>query len=173
MQTTKPFTLGSVSSGTLRTEDLLPVFAYTLADLARSPVSNTLVFKSEHMAEIWQDAIDTIDQDTHPDAEDSGPEQLAALIDAIQEYCPPFVFFGAHPGDGADFGFWPDWEALDDAFDYDRDGIPRNEVAFDDQQIIVRFRCDCISLTENHVPNCGRDDVTVMDMDRNVLWTTT
>jgi hypothetical protein len=152
-----PFTLGSVSSGTLRTEDLLPVFAYTLADLARSPVSNILVFKSEHMAEIWQDAIDTIDQDTHPDAEDSGPEQLAALIDAIQEYCPPFVFFGALPGDGADFGFWPDWDALDKPRPW-WDSHRTIQVQ-QDQKVLIQF-------------DLGRSNVTVMDMDRNVLWTT-
>jgi putative lipase involved disintegration of autophagic bodies len=159
-----PFTLGSVSTGTLRAEDLLPAFANKLQELGGEGM--TLLNEAYHFLENVLDFQDPYDVEY--------PGILAHdLVEELSGRCPPFVFFGAHPGDGADFGFWPDWDALEEAFDYDRDGIPRNEVAFDDQQIIVRFRCDCISLTENHVPNCGRDDVTVMDMDRNVLWTTT
>jgi hypothetical protein len=157
MTTTQPFTLGSVSTGTLRAEDLLPAFANALADLEGNR-NRPLIVAADGEIDYESERASFL---------------LGDMQDALEVSCPPFVFFGAHPGDGADFGFWPDMEALEEAFDYDRDGIPRNEVAFDDQQIIVRFRCDCISLTENHVPNCGRDDVTVMDMDRNVLWTTT
>jgi len=34
------------------------------------------------------------------------------LFTFMQEYCPPYVYFGSHIGDGADIGFWPDIEGL-------------------------------------------------------------
>ena len=146
------FQLGSISTGTLRPEDLLPAFTYKLGELAHNPVSNTSVFKSAGMAEIWQGAIDTINA---PDYVHDYDELLDGITDALQEYCPPFVYFGAHPGDGADFGFWPDI-----------DGI---------QEIVNIAECDAsqgISCPDDGVIVQVSDhgNVTVMDMERNVIW---
>jgi hypothetical protein len=39
-------------------------------------------------------------------------EDMTECLDAL---CPDYVTFGAHEGDGADFGFWVAWDSLEDA----------------------------------------------------------
>ena len=147
------FQLGSISTGTLRTEDLLPAFAYTLGALAHNPISNTSVFKSEAMAEIWQGAIDIINtpDDIHLDIH----EVIDELQDALQEYCPPFVYFGTLEGDGADFGFWPDRDSIEEIMPLDRTvGEGDDEITIDG--VIVQVS--------------DHGNVTVMDLERHVIW---
>ncbi|NIR13713.1 MAG: hypothetical protein GWN86_07085 [Desulfobacterales bacterium] len=102
MLTYKQFQLGSVSSGTLRPENLLPVFANTLESFDSS---DDLI---QEARKVWEDLGNDKSK-----ADYMASDVINDLIDAIQAYCPPFVYFGAHPGDGADFGFWPDWDNLE------------------------------------------------------------
>ena len=127
------FQLGSISTGTLRTEDLLPAFVSALEALGG--------------------AIDTGDW--------NDPEQatwdMEALTDALQTLCPPFVYFGTLEGDGSDFGFWPDMDSLGEAMQ--RMGMARgesDEERLEEDGIIVQVS--------------DHGNVTVMDMERNVLW---
>jgi hypothetical protein len=39
--------------------------------------------------------------------EDNAREMVSELEDALNEFAPSFCSFGAHEGDGSDFGFWP------------------------------------------------------------------
>ena len=156
------FQLGTVSEGTLRTEDLLPVFANIIKSLSDEP----------HFEQLAWLAIEVPDDDT-----------VDALIDALNELCPPFVYFGAHPGDGADFGFWPDHDGLQDALRTSTDSY-----CFDchhwPEEHGTGFHaeiCDCpeycADSEEQYLPEDNlivhvndHGNVTVMDMDRNELW---
>ena len=154
------FQLGSISTGTLRTEDLLEAFAQTLSSLESTkfyaevgPDSLELYHGSElvRQAPAMLDALDNTTAVSNPYV----AEYLDWLTDALQEYCPPFVYFGTHPGDGADFGFWPDIETI--------------------QEIVNIAECDAsqgISCPDDGVIVQVSDhgNVTVMDMERNVLW---
>lgn len=107
MTTTTPFQLGSISHGTLRPEDLLPAFADTLESF--NP-SDDLV---QEARKVWEDL-----GNDKPDADELASEIINDLIDTIQCFCPPFVYFGAIEGDGSGFGFWPDIDSLEEARRY-------------------------------------------------------
>jgi hypothetical protein len=88
---------GSVSTGTLRTEDLLSAFASELDyQLKRQPKS----FKRGAMRKLINEA-NRID----PDSDDAS-DLVNELQDALSEFAPPYGYFGTLEGDGADFGFW-------------------------------------------------------------------
>ena len=136
------FQLGSISTGTLRTEDLLEAFANTLQQFNRThPLLGE--YLDIHANDAW-------DSDKAADLLNEG------FFNALQEICPPFVYFGTLEGDGADFGFWPDMDSLNEAMQY-------GDVTFHDDERILDEH-DAIVQVSDH------GNVTVMDMERNVLW---
>ena len=143
------FQLGSISTGTLRTEDLLPVFTATMRQFLTD---------NGHKS-IYVERAETIIRNDFYDME-LADELVGTLMDGIQGYCPPFVYFGTLPGDGADFGFWPDLEAIDESCGLKHHRRTHNpdtgEIVLEDDSVIVQIN--------------DHGNVTVMDMARNVLW---
>jgi len=118
--TTRKVQIGSISSGTLRTEDLLEAFAWELSyllgdDMTRSQ-RNLLAASANVDLEANQGEGDAL---------------VDELIDALSELAPPLTYFGTLEGDGADFGFWPDHGAIE----YNR-GFRRNPVIVDDKEFL-------------------------------------
>lgn len=103
-------TIGSISHATLRTGDLLEAFAFELERL-----NGKRAVGAPHSALhiLISDALEWDEDKADPD--DTGPDMVAELIDALGEHAPPYCYFGAHEGDGSDFGFWPSWDAIDEA----------------------------------------------------------
>jgi len=144
------FQLGSISTGTLRTQDLLKAFAIEAearcGDMATRAVSAARIY---------------LDPDAIVDDEQT-QETLEELRFLLEDSCPPFVHFGTLEGDGADFGFWPDMDRLNEEIQWVKQTPASDEVVlWDDDNdpnnpIIV------------HVSDHG--NVTVMDMERNVIW---
>jgi len=130
------FQLGSISTGTLRTEDLLTAFTEAL----RQHIPGMIV-----------------GGEVVPWPNYSIEDQIEQLEDNLNQICPPFVYFGTLPGDGADFGFWPDMDDFNESrrLDGNYQGNPE-EVWHVAENVI------------SHVSDHG--NVTVMDMERNVLW---
>lgn len=124
------FKLGSVSVGTLRTEDLLPAFENIFQQLGGT----------------YEDfPVGVTDE-----------EYVENLAQRLNDLCPPFVYFGAHPGDGADFGFWPDMDSLNEAMQTMGMASESDEEILKEDNVIVQVS--------------DHGNVTVMDMERNVLW---
>ena len=176
------FQLGSISTGTLRPEDLLTSFADKLdsfdckafyskvgKDSFELYYPSELIFSAYRCRNYYQEQELGSNPTIEEDAEYLVNEQLP---DALQEYCPPFVYFGTHEGDGADFGFWADSNSLDEAL-YNQTGAPHldnvpsyclpmhqdypyGEITLEDDSVIVQLS--------------DHGNVTVMDMERNVLW---
>ena len=102
-----PDEIGSVSSGTMRAEDLIPAFM----DMLRAYWPAKAVKLESEYANVFA-ALD--DEDNRgkygfnlPDevAEDAG-WLVEELFDSLDELAPDNCYFGAHPSDGADYGFW-------------------------------------------------------------------
>ena len=148
------FQLGSISSGTLRTLDLLEAFASEAearcGDMATRAVSTAHIY---------------LDPDAIVDDEQV-QETLDELRFLLEDSCPPFVYFGSLEGDGADFGFWVDWDRLEEARQYIKifpneqperpNNLEQDDEYLRDDNVIVQVS--------------DHGNVTVMDMERNVIW---
>lgn len=99
--------LGSVSRGTLLPFDLIGIFGEALDALCDPKDQRDhwrLVGEAKEVTQ-WGD-VPTIDEQQ---------TLLSDLFDALNEYAPPFAYFGAHEGDGSDFGFWVSTDAIESA----------------------------------------------------------
>lgn len=108
--------IGTISHGTLRTEDLLSTFISELESLMlingnyfAQPLNRS---HRDRLTRMIGDAQDCFDENGE-DISDEEKQQIALdlvsleMPDALNEFAPPYCYFGAHPGDGSDFGFWP------------------------------------------------------------------
>ena len=144
------FQLGSISTGTLRTEDLLPKFAHALLAIVTD--------NEQYELEMVEDALNGRIKRTGVDTR-TAVGLLDDIQDSLNQYCPPFVYFGTLEGDGADFGFWVDRDAIQEAIDPTSCLVRINangDYVLEEDGVIVQ------------VSDHGR--VTVMDMERNILW---
>ena len=106
--------LGTISHGTMRAEDLIPTFVEALSDLQNrnlyTSAGDELVLTRINAR--VTDVLAAVEQnqarlgDDYWDSEDA-EEDLLALDEALSLFAPKNAYFGAHPGDGSDFGFWP------------------------------------------------------------------
>lgn len=98
---TVPAITGSVSTGTLRLEDLLPAFIDALEQI-EPDAEETLRLRG---------VVNHLDRRGEMDT-DEAHETLFELFDALDGAMPEGWRFGAHEGDGADFGVW-EYDPLD------------------------------------------------------------
>lgn len=111
--------IGSISHGTLRTKDLLSTFASELESLVflnGNHFSRPENFaKRDRLNNIIGYAQDAWTEDGESlEDEDTAQELVQELQVALEQFAPPYCYFGAHEGDGSDFGFWPSHDQIDE-----------------------------------------------------------
>lgn len=94
---------GSISSGTLRPEDLIPRF---VSELHFHQRQNPSLPPTSEATLALESARQFIASPGNWDDEEAG-YVMEDLFLALESFAPPDHYFGSHPGDGADFGFWP------------------------------------------------------------------
>lgn len=94
-----------VSEGTLRLEDLVPAFIRALEE--RLDEADAQGHNTAHMRRYIREIEERIE--TIPDyyETDDANWDLAGLYDTLNDCAPEGMYFGAHEGDGALYGFWP------------------------------------------------------------------
>lgn len=99
---------GTLIRGTMRNADLIPVFlaeferidpnghAEYLAGLSNYGINGNILLDLDDCDEFWSsmDAVEIVQE----------------LFDSLDEHAPDGYYFGAHCGDGSDFGFWKNEE---------------------------------------------------------------
>lgn len=140
----KPYapTIGSISEGTLRTEDLLRAFSDELERIA--PDCNET---AEARAVL---TLDSAGWSAICDSEEAS-ELVDALSDKLNEYAPPYTYFGSNEGDGASFGFWPSMDEVDE--------LPR----VNDPNEVDAMGEDCVFVNDH-------GNITVYAADGSVIW---
>jgi hypothetical protein len=96
--------LGSVSTGTLRAQDLLEAFLWEAERLQ-------LTRAERATARGIRRRYDAADEDSAY-WDDESADDVQELTQILESHCPDYCYFGSHPGDGADFGGLGDRRAV-------------------------------------------------------------
>lgn len=98
--------------------DLLDSFGHELewqiqrnGDFLSSPENFALRDRLAGVVGAWQDLYG---DEGELKEEDNADFLWETLISALEVFAPPYCYFGPHPGDGCDYGFWPNMDAIDE-----------------------------------------------------------
>lgn len=105
MPTTEPKFIGTISHGTLLTYDLAVAFLDVIRELAPAAYQQLTV-----VCGMTPDYLRALDEGRNAEywASEEAAWFVEDLSDALSAHAPEGFYFGAHDGDGTDFGFWPE-----------------------------------------------------------------
>ena len=98
-------TIGTISHATLRPQDLIPAFRDAICATNTGDYDEAL----SHLFTI----LPATDDDPWWNSEEA-QDFINTMSDILNDHAPPYLYFGAHVGDGSDFGFWPDHDQIRD-----------------------------------------------------------
>jgi hypothetical protein len=102
----KYLSVGVISDRTMRPEDTVPALVETLESVRDADMHPLTVNLLGAM----------LDDPYDPERDEAdAPQIVNDLMDALQEHAPAFTYVGAHSGDGACLGVFPDEDEITDA----------------------------------------------------------
>jgi hypothetical protein len=109
--------IGTVSHAAMRPEDLIPAFIDCLDDLKQELALSAadpdnrgceleITARVGHIDSLLGHIESHLDEGDDYFQSENADWDLESLFDALNEFAPDGCYFGAHPGDGSDYGFW-------------------------------------------------------------------
>jgi len=155
--------LGSVSSATMQVEDLIPRFVCVLRSLGHE----------DGKLDDIERRIET-EPESYYNSDDAMYDLNEDLFDMLNEHAPPFCYFGSHPGDGADYGFWVTEELFydDDYYDgevlrvSDLEEVPDDATGY----VLLEGSHGSATLYEVEIPAVPRPGFRVARNDLREVW---
>jgi hypothetical protein len=110
--------LGSISTGTMKyasepilAVELVEAFADQLDHLIQC---NAEEWCSDNGRKQRDEYLNLVFDGRNTDTDDEAESMLDELIAALEYFAPPYCYFGAIEGDGADYGYWPNMESIEE-----------------------------------------------------------
>ena len=139
--------LGTISRDTMRPEDLIPCFRDRLVELDTA---------KEHVKLVEQ-VNNNLNDNGYYESDDYGTARcnwdLEELFDALNEFAPPYSYFGAHEGNGSDYGFWV-------SVDMVNDDLRNNTI----------INVDSEEMPDHFVSINDHGNMTLYDRNMDVIW---
>ncbi len=160
------YPMGSISSGTMRAEDLIPTFCGELSYHAKHDEHVAFKTRRAHIKLVKEIEARITDEREFEDTDlgigGCADDDLDSLFDALGEYAAPYFYFGAHPGDGADYGYW-----LSESWDEDFQTVNPRDAGYDTHGCIIDN--GPIQVTDSaDIPKGYRGEVAVVSDHGNV-----
>ena len=110
----RTYIFGTISHSSVRDVDLLESFSNALEYLAKKNKEIdyiTICVDARRYKDFLIKHEDKLYKPHHEKTKAFIPDTVLCIIEdligALNEFAPPNHYFGSHPGDGADYGFWP------------------------------------------------------------------
>lgn len=111
----RTYIIGSVSHGTMKNTDLLDSFSNALEHLSKEfdeyQKYKDVIEESKRYRDFLIEHEDKLYKQHHEKTRAFILETVSYIINedlfnALNKFAPTHYYFGSHPGDGADYGFW-------------------------------------------------------------------